>query len=115
VSDSVSDSEGGSKGEASKRKPKAALLPQYTPEFDEFWKAYPRREAKKTAFASYEAALSAGIAATTILDGAKRYAATCSARRVEASKIAHPSTWLNQARWDDDYTIAKKEWGTGGL
>jgi hypothetical protein len=76
--------------------------------FDAWWKFYPKRVGKAKAAESYEKAihglvksgLSVESAAAKLLAGARRYAA---ARKDEDPKFtAHPTTWLNQGRWDDE-------------
>jgi uncharacterized protein YdaU (DUF1376 family) len=71
--------------------------------FAEFWAAYPHRDGKrgrKTAEAKYRAAVKRGIAEQTIIDGAKRAHAD---PRVKAGYARDPTTWLNQAGWDDEF------------
>jgi hypothetical protein len=42
-----------------------------------------------------------------LLDGARRYALLVQADGREASKIAHPATWLNGERWNDETPAAQ--------
>lgn len=68
--------------------------------FGLFWEAYPRHIAKAKARTAFEAALKK-VRANVVLEGAKAYR-----RHVGDSDpkyIAHPTTWLNAERWDDDY------------
>lgn len=70
--------------------------------FAEFWQAYPHRDGKrgrKLAEAKYRAAVKRGIAEQTIIDGAKR---AHSDPRVKAGFARDPTTWINQAGWDDE-------------
>ena len=66
--------------------------------FDDFWKVYPRKVGKQAAEKAY-----AKAAKTTdekiIIAGAARYADD--PNRVDAF-TAHPTTWLNAGRWNDD-------------
>jgi len=67
--------------------------------FDEFWSAYPRRVGKQAAIKAWRKAVEL-TDPDTIIEGARRYAA---ARDGEDPKYtAHPSTWLNAGRWDDE-------------
>jgi hypothetical protein len=74
--------------------------------FDEFWEAYPRREAKPAAAKAWtklapDAALRATIQAA--IERQKRHG--CLEPRAAAdgrSVIPHPATWINQRRWEDD-------------
>ena len=68
--------------------------------FGLFWDAYPRHIAKAKARKAFEAALKK-VRANVVLEGAKAYR-----RHVgdgDPKFIAHPTTWLNAERWDDDY------------
>lgn len=65
------------------------------PDFDVFWAEYPRKTAKEAARRAWETAR-ARVGAETILNGLR--AAVWPA---ETQFIPHPSTWLNQGRWDD--------------
>lgn len=66
--------------------------------FDEFWKVYPRKVGKQAAEKAF-----AKAAKTTepnvIIAGAARYADD--PNRVDAF-TAHPTTWLNAGRWNDE-------------
>lgn len=81
---------------------------KYSQAFEDFWQAYPRRKAKRAAFKAWQRAVSdiaeeAGgkeQAEAIIQAGAARYAQE---RAGEDSQFtAHPSTWLNQDRWEDE-------------
>jgi hypothetical protein len=67
--------------------------------FDAFWSVYPRHVAKAQAALAWGKALKAATA-VVILAGAERYAAETKGRAVD--KIAHPTTWLNGRRWEDE-------------
>jgi hypothetical protein len=68
-------------------------------EFETFWRAYPRREAKGAARRAYEKARKS-VSAETILQGAERYARE---RTFEDPKFTkHPATWLNGECWGDE-------------
>lgn len=67
--------------------------------FDDFWAAYPRKVGKD---AARKAWTKAALATSTvqIIEGAKNYAGQ---REGEDSQFtAHPATWLNAGRWDDE-------------
>ena len=67
--------------------------------FDEFWDAYPRHVAKAAARTKF-----VGLAKTVNLEvvvaGARAYAAD--PNLPEPTFIPHPTTWLNQGRWEDE-------------
>lgn len=78
------------------------------PRFVEFWAACPRRIGKAAALRKYQVAIRRGVSSQTLLDGMRRYAVAC--RGKDPQYIAHPETWLNQGRWDDELGAT----GTGG-
>lgn len=67
-------------------------------DFDAFWQVYPRREARGEAVKVWPKALSKAPAAV-IVAGAQRYADDPNR---EPTFTAHPATWLNHERWNDD-------------
>ena len=84
--------------------------------FEDFWNAYPRKIAKKEAMKKFAKAVKDGTDPNTIIAGAKTYAASVVGK--ERKYIAHPTTWLNQGRWEDEAeTPAPKPfdlWNSGG-
>jgi hypothetical protein len=75
---------------------RASTQPPNDPLFDEFWAAYPRKTDKGNARKAWDKALKKTSARTMIL-AAAAYAAT----NPEPKFTAHPTTWLNGERWDD--------------
>lgn len=67
--------------------------------FDDFWDAYPRKEAKGAARKAWDKATKT-TDPETILAGVKAFAAKVAGS--ERKFIAHPATWLNAERWDDE-------------
>jgi len=68
--------------------------------FDIFWAAYPRRVAKGAARKAWDKAVKKAAAGTIMLALEKQKA--LGVFNVEPCYIPHPSTWLNQERWDDE-------------
>lgn len=68
--------------------------------FESFWGVYPRRIAKKEAMKKFDKAVGDGADPQKIIAGAKAYSRSVEGK--EQKYIAHPSTWLNQGRWDDE-------------
>ena len=66
--------------------------------FDKFWNIYPREVGKQEAARAFIKALRLADP-EVILAGAKRYAED---KNRLAVYTAHPSTWLNQGRWEDE-------------
>ena len=70
----------------------------YSPEFETFWAAYPRREAKRQAWNAWGKALNrAPVEAIT--EGALRYSKDPNR---DEKYTKHASTWLNADGWDDE-------------
>lgn len=96
--------------EERKKKAKKERNEKIEKTFEEFWQAYPKNTgSKKKARESYERVIangeeSIGIDALTnaVIQGARKYCAYISRT---GSLIAHASTWLNQERWETDYSI----------
>lgn len=83
-----------------KPKRKRATPTSDSPEFTKFWQAYPRKIGKGAARASWAShVVAAGVDPTEVITAAERLAA---ARQGQDPKFTpHPSTWLNQQRWED--------------
>lgn len=71
----------------------------YSNEFEEFWDIYPRRTGKKAAAKAYRSALK-DTDADTLNAAAKAYASSMAGK--DQKFIPHPTTWLNQGRWEDE-------------
>ena len=84
----------------------------YTDYFENFWRTYPRRIEKKSAFKAWKTALKSGATADEITAGAARYAKYRAGEPERFTK--HPSTWLNQGCWEDEYSTAGIGYGYNG-
>lgn len=71
--------------------------------FAEFWEIYPRKVARKAAVEKFKTAVKESGDPQKVIDGALAYAKSVNGKPLD--KIAHPTTWLNQARWDDELPI----------
>jgi hypothetical protein len=77
-------------------------------EFEEFWKAYPRREGpnpRKPAEQKFSALTKTGVDPAMMIAAVKRMAAEQS-RDIGTRFIPQAITWLNQQRWTDHAAIA---------
>lgn len=81
--------------------------------FDEFWSAYPRKEGKRDAVKAYASALKRGVEPAQMLTAVRRYAAIT--EHSERRFIAHPATWLNKGRYDDEPVTPSTALATGTL
>lgn len=91
---------------------KAKKSSGYTDDFENFWRTYPRRIEKKSAFKAWKGALKKGATADEITAGAARYAKYRAGEPEQYTK--HPSTWLNQECWEDEYSTAGMGYGYNG-
>lgn len=73
----------------------------YAPLFESFWSAYPLKKSKKKASQLFDQAVKSGVAAEKIIQAATNYA---NAPDREQAYTKHPTTWLGQGCWDDEYT-----------
>lgn len=75
--------------------------------FDEFWKLYPRKLAKKHALIAYNKALQRASHAE-IMEGLNR-AVPFWLSRGEMEFVPHATTFLNGDRWQDEYEVPVKK------
>ena len=74
--------------------------------FDDFWSEVPRKIGKGQARKAWNAAVKK-TDAETLIAGIRRFAAE--KRGHDPQFIAHPATWLNGERWEDDATRQPQE------
>lgn len=76
--------------------------------FDQFWAAYPRREAKLNALKAYEKARRLA-SAEDILAGVERYKRTMPE---DKQYRPLPASWLNAGRWmdEEDEPVRRETW-----
>jgi hypothetical protein len=68
--------------------------------FEAWWSSYPRKVSKARARKAYAAAGRSAAARAAIAAGLEAQLAGLRARPMD--KIPHPTTWLNQRRWEDE-------------
>jgi DNA-binding MarR family transcriptional regulator len=68
--------------------------------FADFWAAYPRKKGKQQALKAWIKAVKDGADPTLIVLGAERYATERTSE--DPQYTAHPATWLNAGRWEDE-------------
>ena len=78
--------------------------------FEEFWKAYPKRDGanpKKPALKVFAQSVKSGHDPGAIIAGAERYRDFMLAKGQEGTQyVAQAVTWLRQARWEDELPSA---------
>jgi hypothetical protein len=70
--------------------------------FDRFWQAYPRKVGKKKAGRKFKQILDGKDHFKEIMSALTEQKQTDQWQRNDGQYIPHPTTWLNQGRWDDD-------------
>lgn len=83
-------------------------LKELEKDFEEVWKAYPKKQGKEAAKKAYIKARKAGVSNCEIVAGLTQYIAFIRANNTSERYIKHGSTWFNQKCWEDDYSIADK-------
>lgn len=76
--------------------------------FDLFWKAYPKKKAKKTAWNAFKKVKPDDALFSLIMEAIGRYRTSQEWQRDSGQFIPHPATWLNGGCWDDEIEEAKK-------
>lgn len=86
-------------------KPDISISCDY-PGFDDFWKVYPRRVAKQNAQRSWKSLKpNDELVKRIVADVNRRLESEW--RGKDMQYIPHPSTYLNQRRWEDETEVAK--------
>lgn len=83
------------------------------PDFDEFWRLYPRKAGKSEAAKAWGNAIKNGADPASLLAALKAHAEYHQAAKTEQQFIPHASTWLNQKRYEDDPPPLPRRQNTG--
>lgn len=75
----------------------------YTAEFAEVWKKYPKKQGKTQAEKAYIKARKEGVTREQIEAGLDKYIRSIEQNKTEDRYIKHGSTWFNQRCWNDEY------------
>ena len=70
--------------------------------FAEFWKAYPKKIGKQSALKAWKRIRPTAELHAKIIDAVAVAKGTDQWARENGRFIPHPTTWLNQGRWDDE-------------
>ena len=93
------------------RKRKSNKLLEYTQEFNDFWKAYPKNNGTKyDAFELFSYFTKNAIDPKIIISGARSFAILCLREGKELKYIPHASTWLNKRGWEADIAIKSSDY-----
>lgn len=75
--------------------------PMADPAFEAFWGAYPRKVAKSKAAEAWRRASPTSAMISTIAKALESHKASQQWADQDGRYIPHPTTWLNQRRWED--------------
>jgi len=78
----------------------------YIQNFNLFWESYPKKVGKKKAFAAWKTHKCNPITAI-IIKSVKAYINSKPWKKDEGEFIPHPTTYLNEHRWDDEVEMPK--------
>ena len=70
--------------------------------FEEFWKAYPKKTAKKNALNAWEKINPNEELLKAILSALEQQKKSVQWQRERGQFIPYPATWLNGRRWEDE-------------
>lgn len=76
----------------------------YSPDFETFWKAYPRKVAKVVAWKSWQKQAPVLSDVLSALDWQGKQDQWT---KDGGKFIPHPATYLNQRRWEDEQPVEK--------
>ena len=79
---------------------------EYMCSFEDFWKQYPKKVAKKKAKTTYQRLATSKKKEKNIMEGLKKYQKKWRTEKTDVKFIPNPITWLNQERWTDDVIIS---------
>jgi hypothetical protein len=78
----------------------------YSDEFNTWWEKYPNKKSKQDAQKAFVRVLEKKQATfDELMQGLEAYSNDCKAKNTEIHYIKHPSTWLNQGCWADEYGV----------
>ena len=75
--------------------------------FEQFWKHYPRKVAKRAALGAFNR-LTKDEQAQAV-EAIEQHVAYWKLKGTESDFIPHATTWLNQGRWEDELDMTPKE------
>lgn len=75
---------------------------EYSPEFEAFLAAYPKRVGKGAAWKAWQRLRPSKALQSRMIEAAKAQSTWPQWQRENGKYIPNPATWINQARWDDE-------------
>ena len=78
-----------------------------TSRFEEFWEAYPRHESKQAARKAFDKIKPDDQLFAKMLEAIAAWKESEQWQEDGGRFVPHPSTWLNQKRWEDEMPVRK--------
>lgn len=78
---------------------------EYTNEFEEFWKYYPRKTEKTAAFCKWKARIKQKVSTMDLINAAKHYAEKCKNESTEERFIKHAKTFLGENKPYEEFIL----------
>lgn len=79
--------------------PPAAGKTEYAPAFETFWRAYPKKVGKQAAWSAFQRVT---VPVEQLVAAVERQKRSAQWKEQGGRFIPHPTTWLNQGRWEDE-------------
>jgi len=90
------------------RKKRSIYTPQ-TPQFEIFWKAYPKKKSKGQAEKVWKKIKPGNGLFEKIMDGLEKSKKSEDWEKNWGQFIPYPSTWLNAKGWEDEYHESRQK------
>jgi hypothetical protein len=81
----------------------------YMFDFNLFWNKYPKKVGKRNCEKIYTKIVTSKEVEQSLLKGLDSYIEKWRVEHTDIKYIPNPSTWLNQARWEDDVVISNEQ------
>jgi hypothetical protein len=88
---------------------------RWSKRFDSFWKAYPKKKGKDPAKKAWMKHALNGAEFDTIMAAVKAQSKSEDWTKEGGKYIPHPTTWLNQKRWEDEIQTTQSSTGAPTL
>lgn len=95
---------------ANKNKINENKINKYMCDFDSFWKQYPKKVSKKKTEKIFNRLVTSSKKEQEIIKGLLKYKKKWQDEKTDIRYIPNPTTWLNQARWEDEVLISNEQY-----
>ena len=86
-----------------------------SPDFEAFWKAYPRKQGKGNARTAFKKAKAKGVSLEKMIQAIEQQKRSKQWKANGGQFIPLPATWLNQERWDDSLNVEVQQESSNGF